>query len=171
VANPKLDPLIKSLLRLYGGELFSNYLPINEKELAILLKTEPGQIRKWLQFLHYQKVLDYQASSDSQQITFLTPRQDANNLPIDHAQIAWRKKLAVNKAKAVIDLERRKKAGTPSFADFNQALTEPKKLSDLKILFPQYKEVRIVETLRLMMEDGRVVENDDRFSLTNKSKG
>ncbi len=103
VANPKLDPILKSLMRLYGGELFVNYLSIKEKEIAALLKTDVRQIKQWLQFLHDQKVIDYQASSDSQRITFLTPRQDVESLPVDNNQIEWRRNLAVEKAQAVID--------------------------------------------------------------------
>lgn len=103
IANPKLDPIVKALLRLYGGEIFSGYAKIKEKELATMLKTDEKQIKNWLKFLNDQEIIDYQPSSDSYTITFLTPRQDPSKLPIDEKQIEWRRKLAKEKAKSVID--------------------------------------------------------------------
>lgn len=103
VANPKLDPIVKALLRLYGGEVFAGYATIKEKELAMMLKTDETQIKNWLKFLNDQEVVDYQPSTDSYTITFLTPRLDPAKLPIDEKQIEWRRKLAKEKAESVID--------------------------------------------------------------------
>ncbi len=103
VANPKLDPIVKALLRLHGGEVFAGYSTIKEKELATMLKTDENQIKTWLKFLNDQEIIDYQPSTDSYTITFLTPRLDPSRLPIDEKQIEWRRKLAKEKAKSVID--------------------------------------------------------------------
>lgn len=103
VANPKLDPIVKALLRLYGGEVFAGYSTIKEKELATMLKTEETQVKAWLKFLNDQEIVDYQPSTDSYTITFLTPRLDPTKLPIDEKQIEWRRKLAKEKAQSVID--------------------------------------------------------------------
>ena len=103
IANPKLDPVIKTLLRLYGGEAFNGYLRIKEKEIATLLKAEVKEVKQWLQFLSDQEVIDYHPSIDSPTITFLTPRLDPEKLPIDSEQIEWRRKLAIEKAKKVIE--------------------------------------------------------------------
>lgn len=196
IANPKLDPILKNLLRLYGGELFVNYLAIKEKELAILLKSDAKQVRQWLRFLHDQKVIDYQESTDSQRITFLTPRQDAENLPIDNGQIEWRRKLAVQKAQAVgdyvtakdcrtnifqlyfdekpkgtcgvcdNDLENKKSTSSTSLADLEKMLSSaPRSVTDLRALLPKEKEQKILEALRILIEDGKVEEEGGRFSL------
>src|SRR5690606_24722007 len=37
IAHAKLDPLVKALLRMYGGELFTNYISIQEEKLAKVL--------------------------------------------------------------------------------------------------------------------------------------
>ncbi|MFK7952987.1 MAG: ATP-dependent DNA helicase RecQ [Ekhidna sp.] len=103
VANPKLDPIVKALLRLYGGEVFVGYSIIKEKELASMLKTDERQIRNWLKFLNDQEIVDYQPSTDSHTITFLTPRLEPTRLPIDEKQIEWRRKLAKEKAEKVIE--------------------------------------------------------------------
>jgi len=102
IANPKLDPLIKTLLRLYGGEVFNSYLKIKEKAIATLLKTDEKQVRQWLLYLFDQEVIDYEPSTDSPRVTFLTERLDPAKLPIDKEQLEWRKKLAIEKAEKVI---------------------------------------------------------------------
>lgn len=103
VANTKLDPLIKTILRLHGGEVFVSYTRIKEKEIAVLLKTDVKQVVQWLTYMSNQEVIDYQPSTDSPNLTFLTPRLDPSKLPIDSKQIEWRRKLAIEKAGVVID--------------------------------------------------------------------
>lgn len=115
IANPRLDPLIKVLLRLYGGEIFNSYLKLKEKEVATLLKTDEKQVKQWLQYLSDQEVIDYEPSADSATMTFLTERLDPSRLPIDKAQIEWRRKLAVEKAEAVVDYMRSEDCRTQIF--------------------------------------------------------
>ncbi|MEO9483813.1 MAG: ATP-dependent DNA helicase RecQ [Ekhidna sp.] len=118
VANPKLDAIIKTLLRLYGGEVFSSYAKIKEKDIGSLLKTDKVQVRQWLKFLNDSQVIDYQAALDSATITFLTPRLDADKLPIDSKQIEWRRELALKKANAVIDYMLSDECRTQSFQHY-----------------------------------------------------
>ncbi len=195
VANPKLDPILKSLMRLYGGELFANYIPIKEREIAALLKTDAKQVRQWLQFLHDQKVIDYQPSSDSQRITFLTPRQDVENLPIDNQQIEWRKNLAIEKAQAVIDYMLTDQCRTNVFQRYfdeepgeicgicdndlskrtHQELTtdrvkdilvvKSRSFSELKTQLSSYSEEQILTQIRILLEDGLVTEQNGIYSL------
>ena len=103
IANPKSNLIIKTLMRWYGGEIFSSYVRIKEKEMAALLKTDVKQVRNLLTYLSAQKVVDYQPATDSPIITFLTPRLHPDKLPIDHKQIEWRNKQTLRKAKNVID--------------------------------------------------------------------
>ena len=118
IANPKLDPVIKTLLRLHGGEAFNSYLKIKEKELATLLKTDEREVKTWLQYLADQEVIDYQPTVDATTITFLTPRLDADKLPIDEKQIRWRKKIAIEKADAVISYVKTKECRTQIFQHY-----------------------------------------------------
>ena len=118
IANPKLDPLIKTLLRLYGGEVFVGYSKIKEKDIGSLLKTDKVQVRKWLKFLNENEVIDYQPALDSATITFLTPRLDAEKLPIDNKQIEWRRKLAQEKAEAVISYMQSEDCRTQMFQEY-----------------------------------------------------
>lgn len=103
VSHPQLDLLIKAILRLYGGELFSQYGKISEKELAEMLKTNPKGIKDKMKMLHQFEVIDYQSASGRSQLTFLVPRLDVNELPIDVKALAARRKQILDKAHKVLD--------------------------------------------------------------------
>ncbi|MEM9337733.1 MAG: ATP-dependent DNA helicase RecQ [Bacteroidota bacterium] len=103
VANQKLDALIKAVLRLNGGEAFSNYVQVDEGELSRMIKRGKQEVMNELRYLHHQEVVDYQPSTDIPQLTFLTPRQNPDRLVIDAELLEKRRKLAIAKAESVID--------------------------------------------------------------------
>lgn len=198
IANPKLDPFIKTLLRLYGGEVFVGYSKIKEKDVGSLLKTDKVQVRKWLKFLNESEVIDYQPALDSATITFLTPRLDADKLPIDNKQIEWRRKLAQEKAAAVIDymqskdcrtqifqhyfdektsltcgicdndleIKKRLKASEIPVEKLEEVLEAPRNITELRALMSNYTEDQIMEALRILINDKKVIEQEGKFSLT-----
>lgn len=102
VANARFDPLIKSLLRVYGGELFNDFVPITESAIARPLKVAESEVVADLRQLTQMQVLAYEPSSDSPHITFLLPRQDSDRLPLDIKRLAQRRELAVSKSEAMI---------------------------------------------------------------------
>jgi ATP-dependent DNA helicase RecQ len=102
VANAQFDPIIKMLLRLYGGELFSNYMKVGESLLAKGLKISTHEVISTLKHLDQLKAVSYLPVKDKPQITFILPRQDAAKLPVDRQRLEERKKLIVGKAEAVI---------------------------------------------------------------------
>ncbi|MEM9328267.1 MAG: ATP-dependent DNA helicase RecQ, partial [Bacteroidota bacterium] len=59
VAHPKLDLVIKSLLRLYGGQIFQEFVSIKEGDLAKVLKVSSKQVSDWLDMLVQFEVADY----------------------------------------------------------------------------------------------------------------
>ncbi|MBY0436403.1 MAG: RecQ family ATP-dependent DNA helicase [Cyclobacteriaceae bacterium] len=104
VANAKYDPIIKTLLRLYGAELFSDYVLVAENSIGKSLKLSHANTKVLLEQLAKLQVIHYSAASDMPQITFLTPRQDADRLPLNTERLYSRRDLAVSKAKSIIDL-------------------------------------------------------------------
>ncbi len=102
VANARLDPLIKSLLRLYGGELFNDFVLINERSLARSLKVAEGEVITDLRQLMKMQLLEYEQASEVPRVTFLTPRQDADRLALDGRRLSERRDLANRKAEAMI---------------------------------------------------------------------
>jgi len=103
VANAKFDPLIKTLLRLYGAELFNDFVPISERNIAASLKLVEAEVTTPLHQLAKLQLLEYEPASEKPRITFLMPRQDADNLPLDTKRLAHRRELALKKAEAMIN--------------------------------------------------------------------
>src|SRR5690606_27960046 len=108
-AHVRLDPLIKVLLRMHGGELFTAYLSIQEEKLAKTLNLPAFEIEKELEQLDTWGVVAYNKRKDKPQVTFLTPRYDAGKLPLDTQRIAERRTNSMEKAKSIIDYVRNNK--------------------------------------------------------------
>jgi ATP-dependent DNA helicase RecQ len=102
ISHGTLDPVIKALLRLYGGELYSDFMVIKEDDLARFMKKARSQIVTWLENLAHYNVIDYQRSSNKSQLTFLMPRLDKDSLPIDSNLIKERKAINIEKAEGMI---------------------------------------------------------------------
>ncbi|HMJ67278.1 MAG TPA: ATP-dependent DNA helicase RecQ [Cyclobacteriaceae bacterium] len=102
IANAHFEPLVKTILRLYGGEAYSEFVKISEKQLASFLKTGDRQIASTLDQLSKLSILAYEPASDIPTVTYLTPRQDAANLSIDRKRLEERRKLHVGKMKAMV---------------------------------------------------------------------
>ncbi|MEY2704571.1 MAG: hypothetical protein RL407_633 [Bacteroidota bacterium] len=102
IQNAALDPILKMLLRSYGGNLFSEYLPIQESKLAKVLGTTEAEVIRLLTLLAKMEVLDYDKRKDGPQLSFLTQRFDAALLPLQHKRIHARRELSLEKAKRMV---------------------------------------------------------------------
>lgn len=103
VANEKFDPLIKTLLRLYGGELFEEFMAVSESQVAKSLKCSEREVRDDLVKLSKLQLLNYEPATDKPQITFVLARQDADHLPVDKARMEARRKLIFEKKDAMVN--------------------------------------------------------------------
>lgn len=102
VANARFDEPIKMLMRLYGGEIFSGYVKINEAIVARSLAIEVPELVKMLNHLSELKMADYLPARDEPQVTFVLARQDADQLRLDRKRIEERSKLIFGKMEAMI---------------------------------------------------------------------
>lgn len=109
IAHAKLDPIIKMLLRTYGGNIFSEYIKIQEAKLAKSLEIKESELIKGLQQLVQMEVMDYDQRKDKPQLTFLTPRYDAGKLPLNLNRIELRRELTLHKAVKMVEYARQKK--------------------------------------------------------------
>jgi ATP-dependent DNA helicase RecQ len=91
VEHPEYEPIVKFLLRNYGG-ILDAYQKINEKLLANKLQVPLDKIKNQLLALHKLKILYYIPSSDSPKVTFIEERITDDNLRIDMAFLRERKK-------------------------------------------------------------------------------
>jgi ATP-dependent DNA helicase RecQ len=101
IAHERFDLLIKALLRLYGGELYSDFTAISENQIAVMMKQSISTIKLELGQLHNLQVLVYEPVNESPKITFVLPRQDADRLPIDRKEFDRRRDLHLSKMEAM----------------------------------------------------------------------
>ncbi|WP_240163990.1 RecQ family ATP-dependent DNA helicase [Spirosoma taeanense] len=102
VMNPRFDSFLKLILRMYGGELFTDFVTIAESALARAFMINQSEIENLLEQLHQRNVVVYEKQKDKPQLTFLTPRLDAPSLPINVPELNRRKELALRKVQAAI---------------------------------------------------------------------
>ncbi|NGM60338.1 RecQ family ATP-dependent DNA helicase [Sphingobacterium sp. SGG-5] len=100
VQSAKYDPLIKTMLRSYGG-IFDFYVPIHEYEFARKLKVSYATVVDMLQSLQKQELLSYLKSTDQPQLQFLQSRVDYKNLYIDTDFIEEQKQIKEEQIKAI----------------------------------------------------------------------
>lgn len=96
--NPKLEVFCKTILRIYGGEIFANYVSISEQEIGNAYQASFNEVCQNLEFLDKHKIIDYTPQKSVPQLGFLTSRQDSENLSIDYKEIEKRK---INDKKAL----------------------------------------------------------------------
>ncbi|MBS1729934.1 MAG: RecQ family ATP-dependent DNA helicase [Bacteroidetes bacterium] len=88
---PHLEPLIKTLLRTYDG-IFDTKVPINEQQIARILKSDETKIRHGLEVLQTQGIIDYSPAKNTPQIYFNWDRASAAHLHIHTKRYAALKK-------------------------------------------------------------------------------
>ena len=100
--HKELEPIIKALLRTYGG-IFDGPIQINETQLAWILKRDIISIRELLAALHQSGIIDYIPKNDNPQICYLQERIKTEELNIDHENYLLRKKEYVGRIQSMID--------------------------------------------------------------------
>lgn len=101
VANAHFDPLIKMMLRLYGGEMFSGFVKIDESALAKALNVSDKEVVGMLRHLDELGALVYTPVRTKPQVTWVLARQDADALPVDKARLEARRALVIEKMNAM----------------------------------------------------------------------
>lgn len=102
VAHDSYDLLIKTLLRLYGGELFSVFGHISVSRIANLLHTTPQKIEEQLRVLDRLAFIQYHPQKAMPQLTFITPRYPTTSLPLSGPRLKQRITTAQKKAAAMV---------------------------------------------------------------------
>ncbi len=88
--HPKLDPVLKTILRSYQGA-FGNFINIREAQIAGILKVDTGDLIRALELLHKDNIIEYLPKTDKPQLTFLEERVEAAALTIDYDLYRFRK--------------------------------------------------------------------------------
>jgi ATP-dependent DNA helicase RecQ len=96
-----LDEIIKVLLRSYGG-LFSDYININEKELARRCDLDENIVVKSILQLQNLGILDYIQKAEKPLLIFCRDRMDEKYIAINQTNYLSRKEVAKGRLDAVI---------------------------------------------------------------------
>ncbi len=102
VKFPKFEPLIKALLRSYGG-LFENYVFINEKDLAFRIKHNVVTILEQLQYLDQQEILSFVPQSSLPKLIFIQDRINTKFLELNPENYYQLKARYLERIHSVID--------------------------------------------------------------------
>ncbi|MEP6682370.1 MAG: ATP-dependent DNA helicase RecQ [Parafilimonas sp.] len=89
-AHPKLEPLIKSLLRTYEG-IYDNKVSINEKLISRLIRISVEEVKQQLLQLKSFNIIEYEQQKETPQIYFITNRAPAQYLVINYERYKQRK--------------------------------------------------------------------------------
>jgi ATP-dependent DNA helicase RecQ len=108
IQNKGWDLFIKTLLRSYGGA-FENYVRLREFDLSRRTHMSVQQVIEGLKQLQEFNILIYMPQNDSPQVTWLKPRQPANNVFINKGYIENRKATYLKKMEAVFAYAMHKK--------------------------------------------------------------
>ncbi|MCF8234292.1 MAG: RecQ family ATP-dependent DNA helicase [Bacteroidales bacterium] len=101
VENPKFDKIIKLILRSYSG-LFSDFVKINENQLARILGVEVHAVEKALQYLTGLDLITYVPRKNKPQLIFTIERIDASDLSISKENYKDRKAAAQKRISSMI---------------------------------------------------------------------
>ncbi len=88
--NPRLEPMVKTLLRTYEG-IFDMPVPVSEKLLTGLLQIHPDDVITQLKRLHQSGVIEYHPQKDTPQLIFLRSREKAEDISINGKSYEERK--------------------------------------------------------------------------------
>jgi len=134
VRSAKYDPLIKLILRGYGGA-FDYFVPVNEFEFAKKLRISREAVADMLRGLAKQQLASYLPQTDAPQLEFLQPRVDLKNLFIDTAFIRERKAVKEGQVKAMYRYLDEKKCRSIVLQQyFGESASEPCGACDLCLM-------------------------------------
>ncbi len=104
---PKYEPLLKALVRSYGG-ILEQYTYINEKDLAYKIKNTASFVTEQLEFLHKQQVLMYIKQSELPKIIFTHNRINAKHVEFNLSNYDYLKERYREKMNQVIEYANQK---------------------------------------------------------------
>ncbi len=83
VANATFDDFLKGILRLYGGQLFSDYHKIDELKISKFLSSSLEEVKKSLMRLQKLEVVDYTPQTENPKLSLLTERKNSQDILVN----------------------------------------------------------------------------------------
>lgn len=151
VANRRLEPYIKTILRTYGG-IYDDYVVIREADIARNMSVPAEHVKNALLFLQKTGAADYQPALNEPSITFLQARVATDRLFIDTQLLAFRKQIHEQNINSVISY-----VTNPHLCRtlqlvryFNELNSEPCGVCD--VCLAQKKQAQTQEELRQLLQ-------------------
>jgi len=102
VSDEMSDKVIKSILRVYGGDVFNNYQNIDEGSISKISGMEEKEILNKLTYLKKQGFIDYIQGNNKPALGFSTYRMEPAKLEISNEHLLKRAKLEKEKAASMV---------------------------------------------------------------------
>ena len=102
ISNAAYEPIIKSILRLHGGSLYTGFQNISEFEIAKLAQMGKSEVVKKLSYLHDIGMVVYDPIKSKPQLTYLLPRLDVSGIGKYFKEVSSRYELISKKVEKVI---------------------------------------------------------------------
>ncbi len=115
--NLLLEPIIKTLLRTYGG-IFDQPVSIHEKTIAYLLRKDINEVINQLKQLSSFGIINYVPQKDSPQLFFIQNRIKAEDLRIDQIRYKKRKEQYKQRIASMLDYIKKDAACRSQFIAF-----------------------------------------------------
>jgi len=100
--NPKLETILKVVLRNYGGA-FDQFISISETVISKKINISKTEVIAQLNRLKADKIISYSEASNHAKIKFLVPREDRFVINSISKNIENRNKTKINNAKSVVN--------------------------------------------------------------------
>lgn len=101
IKNPSYEPLIKAILRSYGG-LFENYMFVNEKDLVYKAKLGLPEVIRQLELLNSFKILSYIPQTNLPKLSFVKNRVNPKYIEFDPENYEFLKQKHLQRIESVI---------------------------------------------------------------------
>ena len=99
--NPRLDKLVQAILRTHHGS-YQTFVYIKERDLSRYLGMTPFDLRKQLEVLHRQKIIEYRPQGELPQLLWTTARMSHEHLAVDWKSLRVRQGLRETRLDAAI---------------------------------------------------------------------
>lgn len=103
VANASFDHFIKGVLRLYGGQLFTDFIKVEELKMAKFLNMSIDEVVKLLNRLVKLEVLEYTPKTDHPKVTFVSERKNTKVILQDTKRLNDLKQADEDRLASVLD--------------------------------------------------------------------
>jgi ATP-dependent DNA helicase RecQ len=195
IANENYDSFLKGLLRLYGGQLFSDYLKIEELKISKFLNMGLEAVKESLLRLQKLDVIDYSPQTENPKLNLITERKNTGDLFVNTKRLDALKEADLDRINAILNyLEnestckmvqilayfgekgtacgkcdaciQQKKEHIDYIDKIKEALSEGQlSLQDLMARFSWNHEVEIKAAIKKMLDSGLIIKKEGVLSL------